>query len=234
MVKNPPFNAGDTSSVPPVLSLVLEHLTCLSVTKPESCDFWAHVAQLLMLTCPRSCAPQQEKPLQWGALTSDLESNPCSPQLEKVHAQQWRPSTVQFSCSVVSRLPCPSPTPWACSNICPSSWWCHPTISSSVVPFSSCLQSFPASGSFLMSQFFASGGQSIGASASVLPMNIQDWFPKSKQNQNWSILFCAVNVWCATQISLALLHNGTTYFPNCWNACGIVFLSGNCPLLYTQ
>ena len=76
-----------------------------------------------------------------------------------------------------ARLPCPSPTPWACSNSCPLSRWCHPTISSSVL-FSSCLQSFPASGSFAMSQFFASGGQSIGisASASVLPMNVQDWF----------------------------------------------------------
>ena len=78
-----------------------------------------------------------------------------------------------------ARSPCPSLSPRACSNSCPSSWWCHPTISSSVVPFSSCLQSFPASGSFLMSQLFASDGQSIGASASasVLPMNIQDWFP---------------------------------------------------------
>ena len=78
-----------------------------------------------------------------------------------------------------SRLSCPSPTPVAYSNSCPSSWWCHPTISSSVIPFSSCLQSFPASGSFPMSQFFSSGGQSVGdsASASVLPMNIQDWFP---------------------------------------------------------
>ena len=67
----------------------------------------------------------------------------------------------------------------ACSNSCPLSQWWHPTISSSVVPFSSCLQSFPASGSFQMSQFFASGGQSLGvsASASVLPMNTQDWFP---------------------------------------------------------
>ena len=76
-------------------------------------------------------------------------------------------------------LPCPSPTPRACSNSSPSSWWCHPTISSSVVPFSSHLQSFPVSGSFQMSQFFTSGGQSIGVSASpsVLPMNIQDWFP---------------------------------------------------------
>ena len=98
--------------------------------------------------------------------------------------------SVQFSRSVVSdslwpnglqhtRLPCPSPTPRACSNSCPSSWWCHQTISSSVVPFSSCLQSLPASGSFQISQFFTSGGQNIGASASasILSMNTQDWFP---------------------------------------------------------
>ena len=98
------------------------------------------------------------------------------------------PSPVQFSHSVVStslqphglqqaRLPCPSPTPRVFSNSCPLSRWCHPTISSSIVPFSSSLQSFPASGSFPVSQFFSSVGQNIGASASVLPMNIQDWFP---------------------------------------------------------
>ena len=77
-----------------------------------------------------------------------------------------------------ARLPCPSPTPGACSNLCPSSRWCHPTVSSSVIPFS-CLQSFPESGSLQMSQFVTSGGQSIGVSAStsVLPMNIQDWLP---------------------------------------------------------
>ena len=96
-------------------------------------------------------------------------------------------SSVQFSrlwlfvtpWTAAARLPCPSPTPGAYSKSCPSSQWCHPTVSSSVVPFSSCLQSFPASGSFLMSQLFTSGGQSIGASASasVLPMNIPDWFP---------------------------------------------------------
>ena len=98
--------------------------------------------------------------------------------------------SVQFSLSVMSdslqphalqhaRLPCPSPTPRAYSNSCPSSLRCHPTVSSSVVPFSSCLQSFPTSGSFPMSQLFASGGQGIGASASasVLPMTIQDRFP---------------------------------------------------------
>ena len=78
-----------------------------------------------------------------------------------------------------ARLPCPSPTPRACSNSCLLSQWCHTTISSFVVPFSSCLQSFSASGSFSMNQFFPWGGQGIGASAlaSVLPMNIQDWYP---------------------------------------------------------
>ena len=78
-----------------------------------------------------------------------------------------------------ARPPCTSPTPGACSDSYPLHQWCHPAISSSVIPFSSCLQSFPASGSFLMSQFFTSGGQSMGvsASASVLPMNIQGWLP---------------------------------------------------------
>ena len=85
-----------------------------------------------------------------------------------------RPHGLQYA-----RFPYPSPSPRACSNSCPLSQWCHPTISSSVIPFSSWLQSYPASGSFVMSQLFASGGQSIGvsASASVLPMNMQDWFP---------------------------------------------------------
>ena len=99
-------------------------------------------------------------------------------------------SSVQFSHSVVSdslwphglqhaRPPCPSPTPGVYSNSCPLSRWCHPAISSSVIPFSSCPQSFPASRSFQMSQLCSSGGQNIGVSASalVLPMNIQDWFP---------------------------------------------------------
>ena len=115
---------------------------------------------------------------RWIFLPADLPGKP--PQEH---------SSVQFSHSVMSnalrpyglqhtRLPCPSPTPRVYSNSCPLSWWCHPTISSSVVPFS-CLQSFPASGSYQMSQLFASGGQNIGlsASTSVLPMNIQDWFP---------------------------------------------------------
>ena len=113
--------------------------------------------------------------------------------------------SVQFVCSVMSssllshglqhaRLPCPSPTPGACANSCLSSWWCHPTISSSVVAFSSCLQSFP------VSQFVASGGQSIGvsASASVLPMNIQDWFP------------LRLNGWISLLSKSLLQHHNTT------------------------
>ena len=129
-----------------------------------------------------------------------------------VHSIQF--SSVQFSHSVVSnslqphglqhvRLPCPSPSPGAYSNSYKLSWWCHPTISSSVIPFFSCLQSFPASASFLMSQFFASGGQSVGASASasVLPMNIQDWFPVgwtgwiSLQSKGLSRVFSNTTVW---------------------------------------
>ena len=112
---------------------------------------------------------------QWGITSSK-------------HTQFSVTSSVQFSHSVISdslppqglqqtRLPCPLPTPRACSNSCPLSQWWHPAIS--VVPFSSCLWSSPASGSFQMSQFFPSSGQSIGisVSASVLPKDIQDWFP---------------------------------------------------------
>ena len=111
--------------------------------------------------------------------------------IKDIMCSKWSPfSSVQFTRSVVfdslqhhglqhARIPYPSPTPRGYSNSCSSHWWCHPAIPSWVIPFSSRLQSFPASGSFPMSQFFASGGQSIGASASasVLPMNIQDWFP---------------------------------------------------------
>ena len=136
-------------------------------------------------------------------------------------------SQVQFSCSVVSdslqphglqhaRLTCPSPTPEACSNSCPLSQWCHPTVSSSVIPFFSCPQSFPASGSFQMSQLFASRGQSIGVSAStwVLPMNIQDWVPLgwtgwiSLQSKGPSRVFSNTtvqkNCFFSTQLSLRL------------------------------
>ena len=130
--------------------------------------------------------------LAWAS-TLSIVGFPC-PSFTTMHSDYARLShplsSVQFSCSVMpdslrphglqhTRPPCPSPTVGACSNSCPSSQWCHLTISSSVIPFSSCLQSFPASESLPRSQFLASGGQSIGASAlaSVLPMNIQDWFP---------------------------------------------------------
>ena len=113
-----------------------------------------------------------------------------------------------------ARLPCSSPTPRACSNSCSLHQWRHPTISSSVILFSSCLQSFPASGSFLMSQLFTSGGQSIevSASTSVLPVNIQDWFPLgwtgwiSSQSDRLSRVFSNTTVqkhqFFGTQLSL--------------------------------
>ena len=123
-------------------------------------------------------------------------------------------ASVQFSSSVISdslrphglqhtRPPCPSPTPGVYPNSCPLSQWCHPTISSSVIPFSSHLQSFPASGSFQMSQLFPLGGQRIGvsASASVLSMNIQDWFPLgligliSLQSKGLLRVFSKTTVW---------------------------------------
>ena len=112
------------------------------------------------------------------------------PRIRSIMSEVTQFSSVQSSRSVMSdslwphesqhaRPPCPSPMPGVYPNSCPSSWWCHPAISSSVIPFSSCLQSLPASESFPMSQLFASGGQSIGVSvsASVLPMNTQDWSP---------------------------------------------------------
>ena len=119
-----------------------------------------------------------------------------------------------FSPSVVSsslqshglqhaRHPCPSLSLRVCSNSCPLSWWCHPITSSSVIPFSSCLQSFPASGYFLMNRLFASGGQGIGASAAarVLSMNVQNWFPLgltgliSLQSKGLSRVFSNTTVW---------------------------------------
>ena len=139
--------------------------------------------------------------------------------------QEWSSFSVQFSRPVVSdslwphglqhaRLPCPSPTPGVYPNSCPLSWWCHPTISLSVIPFPSCLQSFPASGSFQMSQLFTSGGQSIGVSAStsVLLINTQDWSPLewtgwiSLQSRGLSRVFSNTTVqkhqFFSTQLSL--------------------------------
>ena len=136
--------------------------------------------------------------------------------------------SVQFSRSVVSdslwprglqytRLPCPSPTPRACSNSCPLSQWCHPTISSTVIPFFSCLQSFPASGPFPMSQFFTSGSQSIGVSAlaSVLPINSQDWFPLgltgliSLLSKGFSRVFSNTTVQKHQFLAFSFLHSPT-------------------------
>ena len=155
---------------------------------------------------------------------------------------------IQFSRSVMSdslqprglqhtRFPCPSPTPGARSNSCPLSWWCYPTISSSVIHFSSCLQSFPASGAFPVNQSFASGGQSIGVSASVLPMNIQDWFPLgltgliSLQSKELSRVFSSTTakasiLWCSTFFMVQLSHpymtTGKTIALTRWSFVGKV------------
>ena len=124
-----------------------------------------------------------KSPKLWGLFKKPFVFELC-------FSSKLQSNSVQFSRSVMSdslrphrlqltRPPCPSPTPRVYSNSCPLSWWCHPTTSFSVIPFSSCPQSFPASRCFPVSQFFASSGQSTGASAltSVLLMNIQDWFP---------------------------------------------------------
>ena len=118
-----------------------------------------------------------------------------------------------MNCST-PRLPCPSPTPGVYPNSCPLSQWCHPTISSSVVPFSSHLQSFLASGSFQMNQLFASGGQSIGVSAStsVLPMNTQDWSPLgwtgwiSLQSKGLSRVFCNTTFKSINPLTFSFLY----------------------------
>ena len=150
----------------------------------------------------------------WGVISGLLPCFlPCLT-MGWTHWFQWPfSSSVQLSHSVMSdslrphepqhaRPPCPSPTPRVHPNPCPLSWWYHPTISSSVIPFSSCPQSFPASGSFPMSQLFASHGQSIGisASTSVLPMNTQDWSPLgwtgwiSLQSKGLSSIFSSTTV----------------------------------------
>ena len=133
---------------------------------------------------------ESSEALQRICVEAELNSDQCMHERKVTKAGQSVTQKMQFSRSVVSdslrphesqhaRPPCPSPTPGVYSNSCPSSQWCHPAISSSVVPFSSCPQSLLASGSFPMSQLFAPGGQSIrvSASASVLPMNTQDWSP---------------------------------------------------------
>ena len=143
---------------------------CYSIVPPSICSFsWPCVSAKSLKNFVES--------LLWLGMT-DTPLVSCRNHLEQLF----------FSHSVVSdfllphgeqhaRFPWPSPSPRTCSNSCPLSQWCHPTNSHSVIPFSFCLHSFPALGSFLMSRLFASGGWSIGPSALVLPVNIQDWFP---------------------------------------------------------
>ena len=125
----------------------------------------------LSLFCLLSLCPL---PLLFSLLCTLVSLLITTQSVSSVVSSSLRPHGLQHT-----RFPCPSPTPEACSNSCPWNRWCHPTITCFDIPFSSCLQSFPISGSFPMSQFIASGGQSIRASAStsVLPMNVQDWFP---------------------------------------------------------
>ena len=193
--------------------------SCLTLCNPMSCspqapqivgffrpEYWSG-----LLFCSPGGLPDPGMETTSPALAGGFSTTEPSgkPSLCCILESYW----VQFSHSVVSdslqphgvqhaRLHCPSPTPKACSNSCPCSWGCHPTISSSVVPFSSCLQSFPASGFFPMSLFFTLDGQSTGASASasVHPMNIQDWFPSgltgwiSLQSKGLSRVFSSTTV----------------------------------------
>ena len=136
--------------------------------------------------CRKYSVPLTKRNMLWGGLFVSAPIGMSKLQVSAVQSRMHQFSSVQLLSRVwlsathglqYTRLPCPSPTPGVCSNSCPLSWWCHPTIPSSVIPFSSCPWPFPASESFQMSQVLASGGQSIGVStsASVLPMNIQDW-----------------------------------------------------------
>ena len=154
----------------------LKHLIFHKVTK--SC---LHLKHRVEVNWARAKINNDIQYFIWGKKTKQLISQYALSPDDGINS-------VQVSRSVVSnslwshqpqhtRPPCPSPASGVYSDPCPLSRWCHPTISSSVVPFASCPQALPASESFPMSQFFTSGGQSIGASASVLPMNIQDWFP---------------------------------------------------------
>ena len=151
--------------------------------------FYIHLrSHPFSLVCTVTC--EQEFPLRWFILTVVVHSLRC--------VQLLWPRGPQHT-----RLPCPSLSTRVCSNSCPLCRWCHPTISSPVIPFSSCLLSFPAWGSFPMSLLFPSGGQSIGASASasVLPVNSQGWFPLgltgliSLQSKGLSRVFSNTEVW---------------------------------------
>ena len=174
-----------------------------------------------MCTCTR--AHEQE---EWNFNNAQENTFIFSQFSRSVVSDALRPHGLQHS-----RLPCPSPAPRAYSNSCPLSQWCHPTISSSVVPFFSCIQSLPASGSFSTSQIFASDGQDIGASASasVLPANIQDWFSLgwtgwiSLQSKGLSRVFSNTTVqkhrFFSTQLSLesnSHIHTWPLEKPSPW------------------
>ena len=187
----PSLYADASHSACPCVLIMFPRFLSLTLWATDSTLYflWSHSSNDCLISFIR-CHPVQCSSISQSSLT-----------LQPHGLQQARP-------------PCPSPTPGAYSLSCPSSWWCHPTISSSVVPFSSHLQSFPASGSFPMSQFFASGGQNFGvsASASVLPMNIQCWFPLgwtdwiSLQSKGLSRVFSNTTVkkhqFFSTQLSL--------------------------------
>ena len=178
---------------------------CLPKLSIASLDFWVSYQALRMPRAAGNAGRRNRTQSQvnirvqagWGGRAAEgvsfvesMKARSLPTWLPAYHLFLFPFSSVQFSLSVVShslrphepqhaRPPCQSPTPGAHPNPCPLCWWCHPIISSSVVPFSSCPQSFPAPGSFPMSQLFASSGQSIGVSAStsVLPMNTRDWSP---------------------------------------------------------
>ena len=164
-----------------MLTISTRSLECFYLAKPKLCP--------RNTTTPFTCLSQPLAPIVLLWVTMNLTALDISRIIQ--YLSLCCCCSVDQSCPTLlphglqhTRLPCPSPSPGAYSNSCPLSWWCHPTISSSVVPFSSCPQCFSASGSFLMNQLFVSGGQNIGASASasVLPMNIQDWFPLGRSS----------------------------------------------------
>ena len=186
-----PFSSNQSLRPLPSLTCYLGWLVLTAIMYQ---DPWEHTLLRALQSLNKNCQEHHQacslQPVPCACRT-DAEEGPLHKTAHGTGSSVWKAShtvsCVQFSSSVMSdslrphelqhaRLPCPSPTPGVYSNSCPLSWRCHPTISSSVICFSACPQSFPASGSFQMSQFFASGGQSIGASASVsvCPMNIQD------------------------------------------------------------
>ena len=187
----------------------------MEVSKPESTSQFCNTKQSWNACSSSSCSCPRDILLQGHVWYPPNQPETPLREVDTLNFEAWLClsvnmdfSSVQSSCSVVSdslrphglqhaRPPCPSPTPGVYSNSYPLSQWCHPTKSSSVIPFSSHLESFPASGFFLMNQLFTSGSYSIGVSAlaSVLPMNIQDWFPLgwtgriSLQSKGLSIAF---------------------------------------------